>query len=332
MEKLAEENAAAAAPPPADPPRSSSSGSGSSSSDGGSGSSGDSSDGGDRLANGGELPAVMPPPPPAVSTLCRICMCDPAEDGRVVESLFRTTVESKTLYAMLVSVCAPLGQVNNDGMPDRVCLTCKGKLVQAYKLYEQCVKSDERLRKLLQLQNSAGGVLIKQEIVEEDEDEDDLANFQLYCDAQVKKENEYDDQDYLFDGGFYGVGLAAAQYNTPNLRIQSVHNGPEVLVQLQEEDQLSPSKVVAAVEWDKYVKVTPNGHHCILCGKDFKYFSYFKQHAIAQHDPNRPHKCEQCKYTFKTAQRLFAHMRTHLEQAEEHSLAAVEHAELPEPD
>lgn len=259
-------------------------------------------------------------------------MCDPAEDGRVVESLFRTTVESKTLYAMLVSVCAPLGQVNNDGMPDRVCLVCKGKLVQAYKLYEQCVKSDERLRKLLQLQNSAGGVLIKQEIVEEDEDEDDLANFQLYCDAQVKKENEYDDQDYLFDGGFYGVGLAAAQYNTPNLRIQSVHNGPEVLVQLQEEDQLSPSKVVAAVEWDKYVKVTPNGHHCILCGKDFKYFSYFKQHAIAQHDPNRPHKCEHCKYTFKTAQRLFAHMRTHLEQAEEHSLAAVEHAELPEPE
>lgn len=257
-------------------------------------------------------------------------MCDPAEDGRPVESLFRTTVESKTLYAMLVSVCAPLGQqANNDGMPDKVCLGCKGKLVQAYKLYETCVKSDERLRKLLQLQNSAGGVLIKQEIVEED-DEDDLANFQLYCDAQVKKEDEYD-QEYLFDGGFYGVGLAAAHYNTPNLRIQSVHNGPEVLVQLQE-GQLSPSKVAVAVEWDKYVKVTPNGHHCILCGKDFKYFSYFKQHAIAQHDPNKPHKCEQCKYTFKTEQRLFLHMRTHLEQPPEGLPLAVEHAELPEPE
>lgn len=274
-----------------------------------------------------ELPPAMPPPPPAVNTLCRICMCDPAEDGRTLESLFRTTVDSKTLYAMLVSVCAPLGQVNNDGMPDKVCTNCKGKLVQAYKLYETCVKSDERLRKLLQLQNSAGGVLIKQEIIDEDDEDVELANFQLYCDAQVKKEDEFD-QDYLFDGGFYGVGLAAAHYNTPNLRIQSVHNGPEVLVQLQEGHE-SPSKPI--VEWDKYVKVTPNGHHCILCGKDFKYFSYFKQHAIAQHDPSKPHKCQQCKYTFKTEQRLFLHMRTHLEQADELPLA-VEHADLPEPE
>uniref|UniRef100_A0A8D8PBW7 Zinc finger protein 91 n=3 Tax=Culex pipiens TaxID=7175 RepID=A0A8D8PBW7_CULPI len=274
-----------------------------------------------------DYPAVIPPPPPAVNTLCRICMCDPAEDGRMLESLFRTTVDSKTLYAMLVTV-VPLGQGNNDGMPDKVCTSCKGKLVQAYRLYETCVKSDERLRKLLQLQNSAGGVLIKQEIIDEDDEDVELANFQLYCDAQVKKEDEYD-QDYLFDGGFYGVGLAAAHYNTPNLRIQSVHNGPEVLVQLQEGLD-APSQ--PAVEWDKYVKVTPNGHHCILCGKDFKYFSYFKQHAIAQHDPSKPHKCHQCKYTFKTEQRLFLHMRTHLEQQAEELPLAVEHAELPEPE
>lgn len=257
-------------------------------------------------------------------------MCDPAEDGQMLQSLFRTTVESKTLYAMLVSVCAPLGERwDNEGMPDKVCQGCKVKLVQAYKLYETCVKSDDRLRKLLQLQNSAGGVLIKQEIIEDDDDEDvEMSNFEMYCDTQVKKEDGFD-QDYLFDGGFYGAGLAAAQYNTPNLRIQSVHNGPEVMVQLQE--GLGESMLKPAVEWDKFVKVTPKGHHCILCGKDFKYFSYFKQHAIAQHDPDKPHRCVQCKYTFKTEQRLFIHMRTHLEQPEELPLA-IEHAELPEPE
>ncbi|XP_065085209.1 zinc finger protein 845-like isoform X2 [Ochlerotatus camptorhynchus] len=264
----------------------------------------------------------------AVGALCRICMCDcRQEDGRLLESLFRTTVESKSLYAMLVSVCSPLAQANNDGMPDKICTGCKGKLVQAYKLYETCIKSDERIRKLLQTQ-SFGGVQVKQEVIEDEEDDVEMANAELYYDGHVKREDSYD-QDYTFDGQFYGAALAQTIHSTPNLRIQSVRNGPEVLVQLQEHSfpLVTPPKPVFQCE--KYVKVTPKGHHCILCGKDFKYFSYFKQHALAQHDPEKPFKCEQCNYTFKTEQRLFIHMRTHIEPE---LPLVIEQAELPDPE
>ncbi|XP_062560423.1 zinc finger protein 26-like [Armigeres subalbatus] len=262
-----------------------------------------------RISNSG-----MAGTPQSLGALCRICMLDGRpEDGRLpLESLFRTTVESKTLYSMLVSVCSPLAQVNNDGMPDKICTGCKAKLVQAYKLYEMCIKSDERIRKLLQVQAQLGGVQVKQEVIDDDDDDVELSNVELYYDGQVKREDPY--EDYFFDGGFYGAPLAQTIHSTPNLRIQSVRNGPEVLVQLQEHNFptiLTPPK--PAFQCEKFVKVTPKGHHCTLCGKDFKYFSYFKQHALAQHDPEKPFKCSQCKYTFKSEQRLFIHMRTHME-------------------
>ncbi|XP_055534654.1 zinc finger protein 62-like isoform X2 [Wyeomyia smithii] len=269
---------------------------------------------------------------PVINTLCRICMYDTrTEGGRLLESLSRTMIESKTLYSMLVTVCSPLAQTNNEGMPDKICSWCKARLVQAYKLYETCIKSDDKIRKLLQMQ--AGGVLIKQEIID-DEDDDDFPNAEMFCDAQVKREDHYD-QDYLFDEHFYEAALS-------NLRIQSVHNGPEVLVQLQEHNYPADFGAILSkpiFECEKFVKVTPKGHVCLLCGKDFKYFSYFKQHALAQHDPEKPHKCEKCKYTFKSEQRLFIHMRTHIE-AEIQPVTATEQAKFqdlspedePEPD
>ncbi|XP_021710307.1 zinc finger protein Xfin [Aedes aegypti] len=249
----------------------------------------------------------------SVGALCRICMFDGRpEDGRLpLESLFRTTVESKTLYSMMVSVCSPLAQANNDGMPDKICAGCKGKLVQAYKLYEMCIKSDERIRKLLKSQ-ALGGVQIKQEVIDDEDDDVELANVELYYDGQVKAGRCLRTGNW-FDGQFYGAAFAQTIHNTPNLRIQSVRNGPEVLVQLQEHSFPTIITPKPVFQCEKFVKVTPKGHHCILCGKDFKYFSYFKQHALAQHDPEKPFKCDQCKYTFKTEQRLFIHMRTHIE-------------------
>ncbi|XP_058459663.1 zinc finger protein Xfin-like [Malaya genurostris] len=259
--------------------------------------------------------------PQSVNALCRICMIDfQSEKEKMLESLFRTTVESKTLYSMLTSICTPLAQGNNDGMPDKICGSCKTKLVQAYNLYETCLKSDERIRKLLQ--TLPGGVQIKQEIVDDDDDDVEMANVELYCDTHIKKEEQYE-QEYPFDHHVYESTLS-------NLRIQSVRNGPEVLVQLQEQNlpQEIPSKPI--FECEKFVKVTQNGHTCTLCGRDFKYFSYYKQHALAQHDPAKPHKCDQCKYTFKTEQRLFLHMKTHLEL--ESLPLAIEHADVPDPD
>lgn len=264
----------------------------------------------------------------SVGALCRICMCDGQQgDGRLLESLFRTTVESKSLYAMLVSVCSPLAQANNDGMPDKICTGCKGKLVQAYKLYETCIESDEKIRKLLQFQ-SFGGVQVKQEIVD-DEDDVQMANAEPYYESQLKREDSFD-QSYIFDGHpFFAAALAPSMHSTPNLRIQSVRNGPEVLVQLQEHNFPLVALPKPVFQCEKFVKVTPKGHHCILCGKDFKYFSYFKQHALAQHDPEKPFKCDKCKYTFKTEQRLFIHMRTHIEPE---LPPPIEKADIPEPE
>ncbi|XP_058830016.1 zinc finger protein Xfin-like [Topomyia yanbarensis] len=259
--------------------------------------------------------------PQSVSALCRICMFDFRLDGeKMLESLSRTTVDSRTLYSMLMSICTPLAQGNNDGMPDKICGGCKTKLVQAYKLYETCLKSDEKIKKLLQTQ-LPGGIHVKQEIIEDDDDVE-LANVELYCDAQVKREDSFG-HNYQFEDHLYESALS-------NLRIQSVHNGPEVLVQLQEHSLPQEAPPKPTFECEKFVKVTPKGHTCMLCGRDFKYFSYYKQHALAQHDPEKPHKCEQCKYTFKTEQRLFLHMKTHLEM--ETLPLAIEHADIPEPD
>ncbi|XP_055592225.1 zinc finger protein 62-like [Uranotaenia lowii] len=281
-----------------------------------------------ELANGGAKSVST------IGSLCRICLCDPRQPGsqvgRMLESLSKTTVESKSLYSMLMAVCSPLAQGSSDGMPDKICTICKVKLLQAYKLYETCIRSDDKIRRLLQLQFLGGGAQVKQEIMDEDEDDGELVNAGLYYDDRVKKELDYMDQDYLMDNHFYGGSLASVVQSTPNLKIHSVRNGAEAMMPFQDYGLPGDTPPKPTFQCEKFVKVTPKGHHCLLCGKDFKYFSYFKQHAIAQHDPSKPFSCEQCKYTFKTEQRLFIHMRAHLEESNAASAAGNEPSDMME--
>lgn len=87
--------------------------------------------------------------------ICRICLTNggTGKQGQVqgLESIFSTVVdyECKSLYGILLEVCAPLGTREMlNGMPERICRGCKWRLLTAYELYETCLRSDEKMREV----------------------------------------------------------------------------------------------------------------------------------------------------------------------------------------
>uniref|UniRef100_A0A182JHH8 Uncharacterized protein n=1 Tax=Anopheles atroparvus TaxID=41427 RepID=A0A182JHH8_ANOAO len=151
-----------------------------------------------------------------VAQVCRVCLCDEKDpDGvteRKMESLYCTVVpeyQSRNLYSILVAVCHPLHLGSNAGMPDRICLDCKAKLLTAYELYDTCLRNDELLRrkyhtKLVIASNAAGeGRRIKKERLEH---------------HGADNGDGGDDGDYDPDGAmrYYGGSKRGALLNDPD--------------------------------------------------------------------------------------------------------------------
>lgn len=108
------------------------------------------------------------PPSASGPNICRICLVNggkqataaaaaPGDSKTAMESIFTNVKEydDKSLYGMLVTICAPLGQreMLSGGVPERICRSCKWRVLTAYELHQTCLNSDDKLREAVDLKN-----------------------------------------------------------------------------------------------------------------------------------------------------------------------------------
>ncbi|XP_055629219.1 PR domain zinc finger protein 5-like [Toxorhynchites rutilus septentrionalis] len=233
---------------------------------------------------------------PTGPNICRICLLNggpvgsDGDNAKGMESIFTTVgeYEDRSLYGIMMTVCAPLGKKEVlKGMPDRICRSCKWRLLSAYELYDICLRSDEKIRgvmeskKQLLSQKNPDQISVKQEIIDPD------------------------DQDYNHDdtGGLENSSYMMGDHYFPTAESTLMSDNPtELLEEMQ--TTVDPNETLFEANY----KFDDNGNHCcLICGQEFVYKSQCRSHIIVKHDPMKPFKCDVCHYTLTTELRLIRH-------------------------
>lgn len=243
-------------------------------------------------------------PQPVVASgpnICRVCLAGGTSTvtGEVtqMESIFSTVEEYKdvNLFSILVAICAPLGQreilsAAVGGAPERICRSCKWRLLAAYELHQTCLRSDDKLRERMEAikkqqqvpEVSEGGVRIKQEILEPDD-----------TGATQNTSVNAGNFPFLISDPYYP--LAESTFMDSNSEL--VQEMPPV-----EEDD--PNETL----FEENYQLSDKGEHtCGICKQEFIYKSQCRTHIITKHDPSKPYKCDVCFFTITTELRLIRH-------------------------
>uniref|UniRef100_A0A1Q3EWR0 Uncharacterized protein n=1 Tax=Culex tarsalis TaxID=7177 RepID=A0A1Q3EWR0_CULTA len=249
--------------------------------------------------------------------ICRICLTTNANGGgnpmasgtgkqlppqQGMESIFSTVVdyENKSLYGILLEVCAPLGQREMlNGMPERICRGCKWRLLSAYELYETCLRSDEKMREVssaresqhkqvTQPEKKEDQVVIKQELP--DGEADEQPSFQP-IENDTTMEDYSDASALLLESQFYPEAESSLVVPSPTLV-----------------EEMAPTVDQNETFFEEHYQPGENGtHKCGICEAEFPYKSSTRTHILTKHDPSKPFKCDVCFVTLTTELRLIRH-------------------------
>ncbi|XP_058832481.1 zinc finger protein 62-like isoform X2 [Topomyia yanbarensis] len=226
--------------------------------------------------------------------ICRICLANggplPGNDhSKGMESIFSTIreYEEKSLYGILVTVCAPLGNREMlKGVPERICRGCKWRLLSAYELYETCLRSDEKMRAAFEArrQEQPQQIQIKQEISDRDEEEYNHNNAPSVDMSTFMSESSY-----------------FPEAESTEFLDQSTDLLEEMVPAVDPNESL----------FEEHYKLNERGNHCCgICEQEFPYKSTCRTHIIVKHDPTKPFKCDVCHFTLTTELRLIRHKAT----------------------
>ncbi|XP_065085237.1 zinc finger protein 62 homolog isoform X2 [Ochlerotatus camptorhynchus] len=245
--------------------------------------------------------AGVNPPSASGPNICRVCLVNggtlaavPGETKAAMESIFTTVgeYEDKSLYGILVAICTPLGQreMLSGGVPERICRSCKWRLLAAYELHQTCLRSDDKLRERVdfrkkqqlqqQIQQVPEGVMIKQEVLDPDEQ-----------DFNQNTTGDPGDLSFMLPDHYF-----------PEAESTQMENTTELLEEMA--STVDPNESL----FEEHYKLNDKGNHsCTICEQEFPYKSQCRSHIITKHDPTKPFKCDVCHYTLTTEIRLIRH-------------------------
>ncbi|XP_055626809.1 zinc finger protein 521-like [Toxorhynchites rutilus septentrionalis] len=238
---------------------------------------------------------------PTGPNICRICLQngDPVgSDGdntKEMESILTTIGEyqDRSLYSIMTTICSPLGYNEmSEDMPDRICRSCKWRLLSAYELYDICLRSDEKIR---------GMMMSKKELPSQQD---------TYQISVIEEMIDPVDQDYNHDdtGGLENSSYVIGVDYCPITESAQVSDNPA--------DQLEEVQMIVDPNesfFEANYQFGVNGKHCcLICGQQFINKSQCRSHIIVKHDPTRRFKCDVCHYTLASKLQLNRHKaKTH---------------------
>ncbi|XP_037050139.1 zinc finger protein 221-like isoform X1 [Bradysia coprophila] len=283
---------------------------------------------------------------------CRCCMTE--TDVTELRSIFKfgkICGQIKKLADML-KFTTNLDMSEEDGLPAHICNKCVVHVSKAYAFKQQCVKSDEELRKeqLTLIEHQVDDVFyVKNDEPSEEPADDDGYTYHLveeYEDEErIDEEAEYGEdknvqiilkverRDDIIDGQ---SGGAVEQYNIEMSEVEEpsvVCANDQDMVQdevFECEVENDGSSQTEKVESDEDLDVIPkmvfrkyNKRNkkvldppfvCQVCSKVLSNYSSFKYH-MQLHSDKKPFLCADCGESFKTRNAYDGHIITHNEDA-----------------
>ncbi|XP_038111354.1 zinc finger protein 808 [Culex quinquefasciatus] len=236
--------------------------------------------------------------------ICRICLTNggTGKQGQVqgLESIFSTVVdyECKSLYGILLEVCAPLGTREMlNGMPERICRGCKWRLLTAYELYETCLRSDEKMREV-----SAREIQLKQAMQVEKKEEQQVVIKQELPDGDEQPSSQHTENDTTMEDYSDASALLLESQFYPDAESSLVAPSPNLL------EEMAPAVDLQETFFEEHYQPGENGNHkCGICEAEFQYKSAARTHILQKHDPSKPFKCDVCFISLTTELRLIRH-------------------------
>lgn len=220
-----------------------------------------------------------------------------------MESIFSTVVdyEDKSLYGILLKVCAPLGHREMlHGVPERICRGCKWRLLSAYELYETCLKSDEKMREV-----SARERQLKQAMMQPEKKEDQVVIKQELADGDGHEQPSFQptENDTIMEDYSDASALLLESQFYPEAESSLVAPSPTLL------EEMAPTEDQNETFFAEHYQPSEDGitHKCGICEAEFPYKSSVRTHILGKHDPSKPFKCDVCFFTLTTELRLIRH-------------------------
>uniref|UniRef100_A0A182PCY8 Uncharacterized protein n=1 Tax=Anopheles epiroticus TaxID=199890 RepID=A0A182PCY8_9DIPT len=269
--------------------------------------------------------------------ICRVCM----EEVQNVWPLFDdcTKVPPNLTPASLISECAGVEIVSNDGLPEMVCDSCLEAMVGAYTIRRKCISSDRKLRKLLLC--SMAYVVPK---IEKHSKNLTDANA-----SQRRRHSETNDVDAIAEneestGGSHDGACSEKQNEDSVVSKVSVEEGPELFdeeylmeyVKDQQQEDVHEDKPFISVDTEletvqhntadistvesiqiveyqetEYASPKEKPFICDICSKRFTTNGNLKAHVLL-HTNHRPFGCELCGATFSKKHNFNLHKQRHI--------------------
>lgn len=238
-----------------------------------------------------------------LASLCRICLKKLGRAGSEnIYSASSGTQGGPNLYGMLRTICVPVFGTEehqdikaSSEVPRSVCSGCRRRVVSAYELYQDCIKTDRKLRELF---------VVKQELLQ-DSDNDD-GGLLVEAKALVELENEEDDDK---DGIGTETLLEEMHCEDPDDRDKIVKKSSSSC------KRTCPlcSKVFKTIrEMKTHMKEAhlDEVFGCGTCDEVFLEDKLRQEHELT-HTTDRPYECSFCKEKFRSGTDLRYHTMNH---------------------
>lgn len=266
------------------------------------------------------------------STLCRVCMVTKEGHRTNIYEASALIAGQPSLHGMLKAICAPVFGTSTaeypPGMPAKVCATCRNAIIAAFKLYQTCIETDQRLRKLLGLNGEA------RESEEIGEDNGDPLNCNNEKRSQVDKRksgqnrNSHEKSDKNEDSLLNSKGSESIKVEELELIDESGNEGydsdspqEEVIVSNDEEERrackICNKECGAASMLRKHMKQQHQLYMCEFCHETFGSYSWYAKHKL-QHKSTSvckkvysdPIECSECGRSMANTASLRNHLQT----------------------
>ncbi|XP_023245216.1 uncharacterized protein LOC106643221 [Copidosoma floridanum] len=236
------------------------------------------------------------PAPLRSRRVCRFCLTDTEPLNFIYDR--ELSKPSNVPLALQIMSCVGIEVYSADGMPQMICLHCRGNLDRSYKFKQQCKKADEALRAypisgvlprpfpLLSSDSSEGTAKRKIEIRSPNDpkkprldngDRDRRENLREKEELQQRHEYYEEPEDMVYEGE-----------HDANAKDDD------------DESKLEPGEIRV--------------HACNQCERTFPLLQSLQLHMERAHGRDREYKCTECDRSFYSKYDLTKHMTTHNEE------------------
>lgn len=248
--------------------------------------------------------------------VCRVCL----SSGAHMSDLFASTYKQSMRLSAMFTGCTSLGLARDDGGPQLICAACLANLIVSYEFREQCLATDETLRRVCVSGTQSGSedkTGNRDPVIQEVVETGIVIDLQQVEDQRIECENTTNGmiRETVSNENEDKIPLNQLR-KLRNHNSTNSTNCPVTLPLDSNNDAKSfsgrRSPPTKRKSKDPPDEITPNSkpYKCHICLKTFQQSCTLKDH-IRTHSDETPFLCAQCGKGFNNNSNLRQHVRRH---------------------